>query len=364
MLEHPRRTFRTLDGMRGAAAFAVMTHHAGWLFGPLHMRHAYMAVDLFFVLSGFVLAFAYQARFEAGMSAAAFMRMRLIRLYPLYLLGIVFSGAWIAFNLFFQREVFLAQTQSWTWEQFRTSLLHSIFFLPSPTLGAGPPALYPLNIAAWSLLFELVINGVYALLWRWLTPRVLVALVTVSAIWLGWDSLHHGSLNHGWTWNGVGVALSRVCFSFFAGVLIHFVAQRLSASMRVSPYVLIALMLVLLYVKPPAPFLGVYDLLCAIVLFPLLVLLGTRTEPGTRAQAVFAFSGLVSYALYAVHYPLIFVATDALLALGLDAGNLGPWSGLVFSVLVIAGCWLLDRFYDVPLRAVLSPRPAQRAFTR
>jgi hypothetical protein len=98
-----KREFTTLDGMRGIAALAVVTRHAPLYFesvsifvqspmakapiavGPFF--ESYLAVDFFFALSGFVLAHAYGHRLATGMSPGRFMAIRLIRLYPLYVVA-------------------------------------------------------------------------------------------------------------------------------------------------------------------------------------------------------------------------------------------------------------------------------------
>ena len=90
------RTFITLDGLRGVAALAVATRHAPFLWQAGHptgfLYESYLSVDFFFVLSGFVLAYAYDERFRTGMSARQFMSARLIRLYPLYLFAFLISN--------------------------------------------------------------------------------------------------------------------------------------------------------------------------------------------------------------------------------------------------------------------------------
>ena len=86
-----KRHFEVLDGLRGTAAFAVVLFHIfEWLFpryadNPL--RHAYLAVDFFFMLSGFVIGYAYDDRWPK-MKIGEFLRTRLIRLHPLVLLGV------------------------------------------------------------------------------------------------------------------------------------------------------------------------------------------------------------------------------------------------------------------------------------
>src|ERR1700678_4109496 len=83
--------FEVLDGLRGSAAFLIVLFHIfNYPFSfrpPLHlMHHAYLAVDFFFGLSGFVVAYAYDDRWTR-MTMLHFFRIRLIRLHPLVLIG-------------------------------------------------------------------------------------------------------------------------------------------------------------------------------------------------------------------------------------------------------------------------------------
>src|ERR1700730_15446312 len=83
-----RRAFNTLDGIRGVGAVLVMMRHVPYLFGPIRVPESFLAVDLFYLVSGFVVAHAYGARLKAGGFFKDFIKTRLIRLYPLYLLGL------------------------------------------------------------------------------------------------------------------------------------------------------------------------------------------------------------------------------------------------------------------------------------
>jgi peptidoglycan/LPS O-acetylase OafA/YrhL len=89
------RAFPAMDGIRGIAAILVALFHFRATF--LHYDNnvigdGYLAVDLFFVLSGFVLAHAYEHRFARGMTTFEFMRARVIRLYPLYFVGLAIAS--------------------------------------------------------------------------------------------------------------------------------------------------------------------------------------------------------------------------------------------------------------------------------
>src|SRR4051812_23930437 len=84
--------FLTLDALRGVAALIVFIRHSGPQFGLSAVEYSasHMAVDLFFVLSGFVLANAYESKLVDGtLGVSRFMLLRYIRLFPLYLLAMV-----------------------------------------------------------------------------------------------------------------------------------------------------------------------------------------------------------------------------------------------------------------------------------
>lgn len=361
--EAARRNYHTLDGMRGLAAIAVVILHCPWLFADKAMLHAYFAVDIFFVLSGFVLSHAYHGRLDQGMSPFAFMKLRLIRLYPLYAGGVLLAGAWISYNLLRGSEVRLLEFQPWTWGQLRTSLAHNLLFLPGPKLGAGPEVLYALNVPAWSLLFEIVANLAFVLVWRGLTTKRLVALTAVFAAGLAWLGLRHGFINAGAYYENLDLALARVLFGFFAGVLIHRVSGHVPAWLKAPPLLLLAVMVAVLQWAPPAPALAWYDLGCVLLLAPLLALLGSRSEPSRWTLPLYSFGGLTSYAIYAVHYPASYIATFYFGRFGWDPLANRPLSGAVFLAGLLVFCWLLDRFYDAPVRAWLVHSPLRRTKT-
>ncbi|MDE6651814.1 MAG: acyltransferase, partial [Paramuribaculum sp.] len=87
--------YELLDGLRGVAALMVILYHFGEAFAtsPVdqQINHGYLAVDFFFVLSGFVLGYAYDDRWKKGMTAANFMLRRVIRLQPMVLIAVIFG---------------------------------------------------------------------------------------------------------------------------------------------------------------------------------------------------------------------------------------------------------------------------------
>src|SRR6476659_5303120 len=134
--------YETLDGLRGVGALWVMFLHFAPSFGVPSPSHGYLAVDLFFCLSGFVLSKSYAERLKEGMSFAEWMAVRLIRLYPLYSISIV-AGA------------LATMIDGMVGSQLHGSdrliaIATGLLMVPSPTWGVMPE-LFPLNFVAWSL---------------------------------------------------------------------------------------------------------------------------------------------------------------------------------------------------------------------
>lgn len=328
-----KRVYETLNGMRGLAALAVVSLHLEGVFsGTPHFAGANLAVDLFFILSGFVLAEAYGSSFDRGMGALDFMRKRLIRLYPLYILGTVISLAiWLP------------------------GLRHGDF----KVLGAGAFAmamlpdpfdklLYPLNIPAWSLFFELLVNLFLAILWPRLSRTVLLVLIMAGLAGLIAGAPLYGSLVGGPKWDGFAVGCARTCFSFFAGVAISRWRLRGPA---IHPWLILAAMAGLFAVSPPAAWNWLSDLLIVVVALPILVLLGASCEPGRFSRPVFSLLGVTSYAVYALHVPLLSLTAHAAKALHLP---LNTYVAAAFAGGLILAAWLADRYFDGPVRGLIS----------
>ncbi len=82
------RHFVALDSLRGIAALMVAFHHFrtdSLLDGLTIVRQAWLFVDFFFLLSGFVIAATYRDRLARGHGVLPFMLLRIGRLYPLHL---------------------------------------------------------------------------------------------------------------------------------------------------------------------------------------------------------------------------------------------------------------------------------------
>lgn len=343
------RVFHTLDVLRGFAAICVVAFHMQGDFLPITVAGGYLAVDLFFIMSGVVLSHAYEARFRAGMGTVEFMRLRLIRLYPLYLLGTVFGILVTVASLMGRNSA------DWDVHSIIQAAALGLVFLPNFS-GEPMNTLFPLNIPCWSLFLEIVVNLLFVAFWRLLTLRRLVVVVLIAAVVLGWGIARSGHADQGATPETFLMGLVRTLFGFCVGVLIarglrH--APRMQSSVLVMA--IVAVLAFAIMARPTAGTGALWDAACILIVFPLLVWCGTRVDPGGRASGIAAFLGVTSYAVYVLHSPLSAVLNSLKRFLGGTILGLGaPWLGLAVLVGLLAGCWLVDRYYDAPVRRWLA----------
>jgi peptidoglycan/LPS O-acetylase OafA/YrhL len=278
--------------MRGLAAFAVVVYHLDRPYAP----SAYVAVDLFFVLSGFVIARAYGEKLANGMSVSAFMKARYLRLYPLFLLGSLFGIAQLLAH-WHSSSVGIADLS--------TDVATTMLMLPSPTFLTRSATdlwpLYPLNGPAWSLFWELIANVVFAAVLFRLKTRTLVILAALSLAALLGSVAMHRSLDLGWEWRSVDGGLARVFFSFIVGMIIyrirgtHRIGRTASTYFSLVPIAVLCAMLL-----APTSSLK-FAMICCVFISPLIVLFGTMLEIPERFQSVGIFLGYLSYPIYMCH---------------------------------------------------------------
>lgn len=339
--------FETLDGYRGLAAIAVATRHSDSIFDfPIAMPTSYLAVDLFFVLSGFVIAHAYDERFRAGVSPSSFIVARIARLYPLYLLGMVLGGGVVICGL-------ILGSTDWDWILLVSAAAFGLMWLPFPHVTPSGNSPYPLNSPSWSLFFELFINLVFALAWRWLTlPRLLVVIVGSGIVLL--ICVHNvGTVNLGWDWPTFAGGFARVTYSFFVGVLI-FRLKGLVA-VRIPALALLVALALLLWGPVSSAWLAGYDAIVTIAIFPALTLFGAHVEPPAPIRWLCRWSGRISYPLYAVHVPILAAISGILVVGGLQDWATGVpvfWVAVLCSLIVSAA--LAERIVDAPARIFWS----------
>ena len=349
-----------LDGLRGVAALLVIVYHVFECFDWTPVPHGYLAVDFFFVLSGFVIGYAYDSRWKEGLTIGNFFKRRLIRLHPMVVIGAVIG----ALCFFLQGSVRWDGTHvSVGWVML--AMLMAMLMLPlCPGAAAdvrGNGEMFPLNGPTWSLFFEYIGNILYALLLRRLPTRWLPLLAIVSGSVLAYIAVGDGYLGVGWSMvdGGLWTGLVRMLFPYTMGMFMARVFRPLK-NMR-GAFWMCAACIVLVGCLPLIfgdlqPWQnGLYDILCVVMVFPCLVWLGaSQLSIGTMTRSVSHILGELSYPLYAVHYPLMYLFYDHI---GFD-GNLVPISRmndvwpvavvLPFACIMLA--WLCWRFWDQPVR--------------
>jgi peptidoglycan/LPS O-acetylase OafA/YrhL len=332
--------FIALDGLRGAAALVVVTHHAPHLF-PWAAPGAYLAVDLFFALSGFVIAHAYGARLATGLGALPFMWARIKRLYPLYLLGAVFGLL-----------VLLPKALAGDIGRIAGAPFNFLM-LPHFGTAAEGGGMFPLNPPAWSLLYELIANAVFAMVFAW--PARWIGGIVVAGL-VGLVLVCGDGLNGGAIWADTPEAFARVFFSFFVGVLIYRLGiWRAAPSVPTVAVILVFVAAVAWGYGAQGPL----DLLIVAAIFPALITIGAKASPRGRLAAGCTALGDASYALYVLHVPMVRMANGAMIGLGLEPSW---WVAIPFLAIATGISWLAFRYFDGPVRRMIwSPQRARAA---
>jgi len=341
------RVFHTLDALRGIAAIGVVVFHMAQLFTPIAAPGGYLAVDLFYMMSGVVLSHAYEARFRAGMGTLDFMRARLIRLYPLYLLGALFGIAVTVASLH-GRNI-----NNWNSSSLMQAAWLAVLFLPN--FSTRPVnELFPLNIPCWSLFLEVLVNLLFVVFWPLLTSRRLIVTSLLTGGAVGLAIVHQGSIDQGSIGSSFIVGLARTVFGFSVGVLIARHIPRVPRrESNFKVLAIVAVVAVAIAGWPQGELRATWDAACVLVVFPLLVYCGTLVDPGWRLRRLATFLGVTSYAVYVLHSPLSAMLNSATRIFA--GGGIGaPFLGVAVLAVLLAGCWLVDRYIDMPIRRQLS----------
>ena len=349
--------FVGLDALRGMAALAILAHH--FLEQTLYARypeHAYLAVDFFFMLSGVVVAHAYERRLKTGLSFAGFVAIRVIRLYPLLLLGVVLGTITLTMRSLTAGDIGLKQVAG--------AALLAALILPVPRPN-GTNA-FPVDGPMWSLFFELVTNYIYAIVLFRLTTRVLVVLTTLLMIMWFYICLTLQTVNFGIAWDWTfPLGVLKALFPFLYGVLL-FRLNLLSPVMRFPAFPAAAIMLMFCMAAPiTVGAEGVrFDLLAEIVMFPAIIILGSARASRDRPRHLWTALGNLSYPLYVLHLPIIHGISQAFCPPNEQVFGSLLWF-LPIATFCIGVAVLAFRWYDVPVRSFIrryrstGPRPSR-----
>jgi peptidoglycan/LPS O-acetylase OafA/YrhL len=347
-----KRHFVFLDGMRGIAALAVGWLHASQTFSlALHPDHASLAVDFFFVLSGFVVAYAYDDRVAGGLTFTGFMEKRLIRLYPMIFMGVLLGSlVTIASVITSHGDLNAALGCS----------LAAFFLIPLGLFFSQQA--FPVNGPIWSLFFEIAANAAYGLNKRRgrRNQTVLMLALLASLIPLAIVIHRYGGIQFvGFArWESFLFGFTRVCYPFLVGIAIYrfglFKIRLKHIDLVLAP------LLAAVFFLPLFQQTWTYDLAAIAVLFPVIVALGANDPKSPWMIRFWTFLGRLSYPFYLVHLPILTIVR-ALSQTSVLSGV--PANACAFAGMVIAAAfaYLALLTYDQPVRRGLAARAGRLA---
>ncbi len=369
--------YEILDGLRGVAAITVVLFHMFETYTANTMtqiiNHGYLAVDFFFVLSGFVIGYAYDDRW-GKMSTLDFFKRRLIRLQPM-----VLAGSLIGMCLFYYTgaSVF-PKVMETPWWQVVVAFFIGCIMIPAPTSFdlRGWSETYSLNGPAWSLMWEYIANILYACIIRHFSRTLLAIFLGLSAILTVALCLNIDLFNcldgrgeaiytviGGWSLNGQQtlIATTRLLYPFFMGLFIYRMGWKIHCrnGLWKTSIALIAI-LAIPHIGGAGELRWLNGLFCAVailVLLPCIVAAGVGGElKGVKTTALCRWLGNISYPLYITHYPWVYMQ--------MSWAHRNPDMPVGAHVIVFMGTFTMAlltayaamKLYDIPVRRWLTSK--------
>ena len=350
--------FAILDGMRGIAAIFVFMYHClirfnAWCYGNQTdlIGMSMMAVDFFFMLSGFVLAYSYERKLQDGFEFKKFISLRIIRLSPMVVLSAV-----IGFMVI--QSMALRVTGAFDNNSINDLML-TIFMVPKALFGGQD--MFPLNGALWSLFFEYIAYIGFALVIIKLSDKRLFILCTFG--FLGFMF---------WAYQSLGInspktdeptmlgGLLRVSFCFPLGVFIFRMRNRIPRT-NIAITIALILSLILFFCLPrrALPF-WIYPLLFTLI-SPSLILFASKHKIKGKWLKTSNFLADISFPLYVIHSPIIaLIGFFANNTFHLQGNNAVITLCLVTIPSMIIISYLLAIYYDAPIRVKLKQAMERR----
>lgn len=353
-----------LDGLRGVASVMVVAMHICEAHSTSHLdmvvNHGYLAVDFFFLLSGFVIGYAYDDRWSK-MSFKDFAKRRLVRLQPMVIIGMI-AGA-VCF--YFQDSVIWPEIHNIpVWQVILTMIIgFTLLPLPPSMDIRGWAEMHPLDGPGWSLFFEYIVNILYGIFIRKFSKTALWVLVFLSGCALVQLAVAspNGDIIGGWSLEPeqLRIGVTRVMYPFFAGLLLY----RAGKLIHIKHAFLWCTLLIVTILSIPRIggsenlwMNGLYESSSIIFIFPLIVFMGASGElKGKYASRICKFLGDISYPIYITHYPLIYIYTGWVSNNKVSIQDGFPVALLVFASSIVLA-WACLKLYDEPVRLWLNKK--------
>jgi peptidoglycan/LPS O-acetylase OafA/YrhL len=365
--------YAILDGLRGVAAVLVVAFHMCEANGPdkftQYINHGYLAVDFFYVLSGFVIGYAYDDRWTK-ISITEFYKRRIIRLQPMVIMGMIVG----AICFYFQKsDMFPLIAQTPVWKMLLIMLI-GFTLIPVPISWdiRGWQEMHPLDGPGWSLFFEYIANILYAIGVRKFSKTALSILVLIAAAFL----IHYtvtspnGDVIGGWAIDPLQLKIGfiRLMYPFFAGLLLSRVAKIThvkNAFLWCTLLIAVVLSVPRLGGTTEVWKNGLYEALVIIIAFPLIVYIGASGDiKSAGGKRICKFLGDISYPIYITHYPLNYIYTSWILNNKAAHTTIGwAWAGAeLTSAIILAYIYL--KLYDEPVRKWLTKKWLNKAVSQ
>lgn len=365
-LSHTKPHYEILDGLRGVAAIMVVFFHVLEIFSngdhtKQMINHGYLAVDFFFMLSGYVISYAYDNRWDT-MTLKDFFIRRLVRLQPMIIVGSIIG----AVLFYFQHSPDLGWgriAETPFWKLMLVMIIGMTVFPVGKALDIrGWGEMHPLNGPAWSLFFEYIANIAYALVLRKLSKNVLIILMIIAAgftIHLAFTN-PNGDIIGGWSIDDpvqLKIGFTRLAFPFLAGIVLAKVSKlRLTKKAFLTTGILLVILLAF-------PRLGgneahwqnaLYECFALMIVFPLIIWMGAGGKvENEQGRKICKFLGDISYPIYITHFPVVYVFY-AWVVNGKNSLEDSWMIGTGIVIISIALAFVTMKYFDIPVRKWLT----------
>ncbi len=366
--------YKILDSLRGIAAIIIVIYHlfeSYYSLGISHpINHGYLAVDFFFVLSGFVISYSYDDRWEE-MSLWNFIKRRFIRLHPYVIFG-TFFGSLI---FYFQDCENFPLIKNCKFYQVLICLIWGITIIPIPSYFdiRGWKETNPLNGVIWTLQLEYFGNFIYAILIRRISNLILLILIFFSCILtfilcFNFDFFNilkeRNELSYtvigGWSLNlcHIFIGFVRLLYPFLIGI---YISRKKLLIKTKYPFFGCCFLICL---SLGMPFVGneyirftngIYDFFVIIFVFPLIVSIGAGTEidDNNFISKICNLLGEISYPIYITHYPLIYIQQSFATNYHYRSTEEHIFVSFSIFILIIFVAFSSLNLYDKPFRVLL-----------
>ncbi len=336
--------FNALESMRGLAALMVILFHLNshW---PGHL-----AVDFFFMLSGFILTHTYHFQ-KPDTTKRDFILARFIRLYPLHIFTL---AAYTIAYLLIKSEIPAPETSLISTLAQQLTLTHNIGL--NKDLG-----LLLWNYPSWSISVEFWVSLIFILLIGKNTPSLyLMGLSALCFIFIALN-FHHLNVHYMNIYSVINMGLLRGLASFLLGIVAYRVFHRYKNLPDIKHATLyetlcIATLSLIVFLRPEPKF--ITDFLAPPLFFVMIILFAFEQGRLSRGLKDIRYLGTISYSIYLNQMLVILVCTFCFEKFSLSNNN------MIFAILVtvIIYSHLTYRYIEYPMKSFLSKRllPSQK----